>query len=102
VVEGNEVWRHALSRRHLQILALLMRAGTAGMDAAAISRVLYDDGAHLVTVRAELSRLRRVLGGLIAARPYRIAPGVEVLAPTPQDEARLFGAGNATPLQPWP
>jgi GAF domain len=101
VVEGNEVWRHALSRRHLQILALLMRAGSAGMDAAAISRVLYDDGAHLVTVRAELSRLRRVLGGLIAARPYRIAPGVEVLAPTSQDEARLFGAGNATPLQPW-
>ena len=28
VVEGREQWRHALSRRHQQILALLMRAGT--------------------------------------------------------------------------
>jgi hypothetical protein len=101
VVEGREEWRHGLGRRHLQILALLMSAGSAGLDAAAISRALYDDADHLVTVRAELSRLRRVLGGLLAARPYRIAPGVEVVPPSPQDTARLFGAA-ATPLQPWP
>lgn len=102
LVEGHEVWRHTLGRRHLQIVALLMAAGSAGLDAAAISRALYDDADHLVTVRAELSRLRRVLGGLLAARPYRIAPGVEVVPPTPQDTARLFGPGRATPLQPWP
>ena len=53
----------ALVRRHQQILALLMCAGPAGLDAAGISRALYDDADHLVTVRAELSRLRRVLGG---------------------------------------
>ncbi|WP_116707622.1 GAF domain-containing protein [Actinomycetospora cinnamomea] len=101
VVEGREAWRHALGRRHLQILALLMRAGSDGLDAAAISRALYDDADHLVTVRAELSRLRRVLGGLLAARPYRIAPGVEVVPPSPTDVARLLGDA-ATPLQPWP
>ncbi len=100
VVEGREQWRHALSRRHQQILALLMRAGAAGLDAAALSRALYDDADHLVTVRAELSRLRRVLGGLIAARPYRIAPGVEIVPPDPAVLARLLGP--ATPLQPWP
>src|SRR5207244_1571750 len=101
VVEGREQWRHALSRRHLQILALLMGAGPAGLDAAALSRALYDDADHLVTVRAELSRLRRVLGGLIAARPYRIAPGVEVEVPAPAVVAGLFGRA-ATPVQPWP
>jgi hypothetical protein len=99
VVEGREQWRHALSRRHQQILALLMRAGAAGLDAAALSRALYDDADHLVTVRAELSRLRRVLGGLIAARPYRIAPGVEIVPPDPAVLVRLLGP--ATPLQPW-
>jgi hypothetical protein len=102
VVEGTERWAHTLGRRHLQILALLMRAGGAGLDAAAISRALYDDADHLVTVRAELSRLRRVLGGLLAARPYRIAPGVEVVPPTPAETARLFGDDAATSLQPWP
>lgn len=101
VVEGRERWRHALSRRHLQILALLMGAGPTGLDAAAISRALYDDADHLVTVRAEFSRLRRVLGGLIAARPYRIAPGVEVEVPAPAVVARLLGR-PATPVQPWP
>ncbi|MCD2197721.1 GAF domain-containing protein [Actinomycetospora endophytica] len=99
VVEGRQQWRHALSRRHQQILALLMRAGVEGLDAAALSRALYDDADHLVTVRAELSRLRRVLGGLIAARPYRIAPGVEIVPPDPTVLGRLLGP--ATPLQPW-
>jgi hypothetical protein len=100
VVEAREQWRHALSLRHQQILALLMCAGVEGLDAASISRALYDDADHLVTVRAELSRLRRVLGGLIAARPYRIAPGVEVVPPPREVLTRLLGA--ATPLQPWP
>jgi hypothetical protein len=41
-----------------------------------------------------------VLGGLIAARPYRIARGVEIVPPGPDVLARLLGP--ATPLQPWP
>ena len=35
-----------------------------------------------MTVRAEMSRLRRSLGGLLLARPYRIAPEVEVVVPS--------------------
>lgn len=78
VVEGSSRWVHPLSTRHAEILVLLARAGASGLDAAALSDGLYGDRAHLVTVRAEMSRLRRHLGGILLARPYRIAPEVEV------------------------
>jgi hypothetical protein len=51
------------------------------MNAAELSEALYGDREHMVTVRAELSRLRRTLGGLLLARPYRVTPGVEVRLP---------------------
>lgn len=60
---------------------LLAWTGPAGLNAAQLSHALYGDGEHLVTVRAELSRLRRSLGGLLLARPYRIAPGIDVELP---------------------
>ena len=78
VVEGTGRWAHPLSTRHAEVLVLLARAGATGLDAAALSRQLYGDREHLVTVRAEMSRLRRGLGGLLLARPYRIAPEVEL------------------------
>nr|WP_222131875.1 GAF domain-containing protein [Pseudonocardia sp. C8] len=78
VVEGSSRWVHPLSTRHAEVLVLLARAGTAGLDSAALSESLYGDRAHLVTVRAEMSRLRRGLGGILLARPYRIAPEVEL------------------------
>lgn len=78
VVEGSNRWVHPLSTRHAEVLVLLARAGAAGLDAAALSEQLYGDRAHLVTVRAEMCRLRRGLGGLLLARPYRIAPEVEL------------------------
>jgi GAF domain len=81
VVEGTNRWLHPLSTRPAELLLLLAAAGETGTNAAELSRALYGDGAHLVTVRAELSRLRRTLGGLLLARPYRIAPGVDVRLP---------------------
>jgi hypothetical protein len=81
VVDGTSRWLHPLSTRHAEVLLLLAGAGEAGVNAAELSRALYGDGEHLVTVRAELSRLRRTLGGLLLARPYRIAPGVQVDLP---------------------
>jgi hypothetical protein len=83
VVDGSARWLHPLSTRHVEVLVLLAAAGTAGMDAGALSVALYGDRDHLVTVRAEMSRLRRSLGGLLLARPYRIAPEVEVSALDP-------------------
>jgi hypothetical protein len=81
VVEGSNVWLHPLPTRQAEVLLLLAHAGAAGMNAAELSEALYGDSAHLVTVRAELSRLRRTLGGLLLARPYRIAPGAQVQLP---------------------
>ncbi len=81
VVDGSSRWLHPLSTRHAEVLVLLAHAGPAGLDAAALSAALYGDRDHLVTVRAEMSRLRKTLGGLLLARPYRIAPGIETVLP---------------------
>lgn len=81
VVEGSAVWRHPLTPRHAQLLALLMRAGPAGLDAFALSAAMFGDDRHAVAVRAEVSRLRRRLGGILLTRPYRIAPNIAVQPP---------------------
>ncbi|WP_433507977.1 GAF domain-containing protein [Pseudonocardia halophobica] len=94
VVDGSARWVHPLSTRHAELLVLLARAGARGLDAGALSAALYGDRDHLVTVRAEMSRLRRGLGGLLLARPYRIADEVEVHVP-PLSGTVL--AGSAAP-----
>ncbi|MDT0350042.1 GAF domain-containing protein [Pseudonocardia charpentierae] len=81
VVAGTHVWVHPLSTRHAEVLLLLARAGQAGMDAAALSTALYGHVGSLVTIRAEVSRLRKAIGGILLARPYRVAPEVEVVLP---------------------
>ncbi len=69
-------WRHQLTPRHAEILTLL--ADGAGRTAAQVAEALFGDAGRVVTVRAEISRLRRVLSGLIAAQPYRFADHVVV------------------------
>lgn len=61
--------------RQAEILVLLAGA-SSGLTAAELSARLYGTPERDVTVRAEISRLRRSLGGLIVAAPYRYAPGV--------------------------
>ncbi|MFP5253630.1 MAG: GAF domain-containing protein [Actinomycetes bacterium] len=65
-------WRTPLTPRHAAILDQLHRAGRGGLSAAQLSRAIFGDDAHQVTVRAEVSRLRRTVGALVAAAPYRI------------------------------
>ena len=77
-VAGDRPWRSALTARHAEILRLLHRAGRSGMTAAALSRAMHGDADHVVAVRAEVSRLRRVLGGVVESQPYRIASGVQL------------------------
>jgi DNA-binding response OmpR family regulator len=72
-------WRAELTPRHAEVLRHLAAAGPAGLTAAALSTRLFGDDAHLVTVRAEVSRLRRVVGALLATNPYRLADGVELI-----------------------
>jgi hypothetical protein len=64
------------SRVAAEILGLLHGCGRGGLAAVQLSHFLYGDGAHVVTVRAEISRLRRTVGALISANPYRLAPDV--------------------------
>jgi len=78
VVSGEQPWRSPLTARHAEILLLLHRAGRSGLSAAALSRGLYGDAEHVVAVRAEVSRLRRTLGGVVESQPYRISAAVEL------------------------
>ena len=83
IVEGSARWTHPLGKRQADLLRLIATAGPAGVSAAQLSETLYGDRTHLVTVRAELSRLRKLIGGLLLGRPYRFAPGVEVVLMQP-------------------
>jgi hypothetical protein len=68
-------WAQPLGPRHAEILLALVRH-PEGRSAAELSTDLFGDPSHGVTVRAEVSRLRRILGPLLAARPYRLTvPG---------------------------
>jgi hypothetical protein len=73
---GAEPFVVPLTPRRAQILAAVTSAGPTGISAAELSRQLYGDCEHVVTVRAEVSRLRRSVGALLATRPYRWADGV--------------------------
>ncbi len=61
-----------LSLRHSELLLLVTQAPD-GLTAAELGVALSDDDHAPVTIRAELSRLRGVLGPLrLASRPYRL------------------------------
>jgi transcriptional regulator of acetoin/glycerol metabolism len=61
-----------LSRRHTELVWLLASA-PHGLSAQALDVALHDEGEHLITIRAEINRLRRVLGpSLLSSRPYRL------------------------------
>jgi hypothetical protein len=62
----------ALSLRQIEILTILAVVGTATLDE--LHAFLYGDRpVAATTLKAEVSRLRRVLGGHIPSRPYRLA-----------------------------
>ncbi|MEV6365906.1 transcriptional regulator [Micromonospora sp. WP24] len=69
-VDGRRI---RLGRRHSELLVLLLEH-PEGRSGEQLGLDLYgDDRLHPVTVRAELSRLRRVLGPeLLDSRPYRL------------------------------
>ncbi|MEU6507591.1 GAF domain-containing protein [Streptomyces sp. NPDC046942] len=70
--------RTRLSRRHSEIVVLLARH-PEGLSGDELLCALYaDESVTPVTLRAELARLRRLLGpGLLASRPYRLTAAVE-------------------------
>lgn len=84
-----------LSPRHSELLWLLVRA-PLGLSGQALDAALHGDGEHLVTVRAELVRLRRVVAEVIgesalASKPYRLTVDVS----TDVDDVRRLLARGA-------
>lgn len=67
----------ALSPRQGELLAALAIDGPASLDQLQY-RVYGDRAVSPATIKAELSHLRRVLGGGIASRPYRLTLPVQV------------------------
>jgi len=64
--------RHRLGRRHSEILVLLA-AHPEGLSNGRLAWELYGERLiNPVTLRAELSRLRQLLGRLFQSRPYRL------------------------------
>ncbi|MEU8932484.1 GAF domain-containing protein [Streptomyces sp. NPDC048409] len=70
--------RIRLGRRHSELLVLLSRH-PEGLNGDELLCALYEDESVTpVTLRAELARLRKLLGpGLLASRPYRLTARVE-------------------------
>jgi hypothetical protein len=65
-----------LSLRHSEILLLLAESGT-GLTAGDLAVALSEEEHSRVTIRAELSRLRTLLGPVrLGSRPYRVESGL--------------------------
>ncbi|MGW2565124.1 GAF domain-containing protein [Streptomyces sp. NPDC001537] len=87
-------WSHELSPRHAELLYLLaLQRG--GRSAAGLAEEVFGDPARTVTVRAEMSRVRRYLGGLLEHRPYRFAEDAEVELLLPADPRDLLPQSTA-------
>ncbi|MEU1850679.1 GAF domain-containing protein [Streptomyces sp. NPDC019990] len=91
---GAGSWVRELSPRHAELLCLLATHRT-GRTASALAGDLFGDPARTVTVRAEMSRVRRYLGALLEHRPYRFADGTEVEALLPDDPRDLLPHSTA-------
>ncbi|MFV0458533.1 MAG: GAF domain-containing protein [Actinomycetales bacterium] len=88
-------WTHDLTRRHAEILLALVAAGPIGLTGPQLGAAVFGEAAPLVTVRAEISRLRKALGAVLQARPYRIAAGVSVQVRLPADGWTLLPGSTA-------
>jgi hypothetical protein len=87
-------WSQRLSPRHAELLfALAVRRD--GSSAAQLAADLFGDATREVTVRAELSRMRRHLAGVLAHRPYRFTDGIAVEVRRPADPLDLLPFSTA-------
>ncbi|MCY7396079.1 MAG: GAF domain-containing protein [Nocardioides sp.] len=71
----SHTWSYDPSPRHTEILVVLL-AHPEGRSAAQLAHDLFADPTRVVTVRAEMSRLRRSLGALLETQPYRVSASV--------------------------
>jgi hypothetical protein len=67
--------RILLGKRHSELVVLLA-LNPRGMSGEELAHAIYGAGGREVTVRAEMARLRRRLGALVASQPYRLVADV--------------------------
>ncbi|CAN3126893.1 GAF domain-containing protein [Mycobacterium sp. smrl_JER01] len=91
-------WRHDLTLRHAEILCALA-ISRQGRTAPQLAEDLYGDRSRVVTVRAEMSRLRKQFAGLLAAQPYRFAGSVELQIEFPADRRMLLPPSTAPAIR---
>ncbi|WP_019890257.1 helix-turn-helix domain-containing protein [Streptomyces purpureus] len=87
-------WRQELSPRHAELLYVLA-LHRDGRSAAELADDVFGDRTRTVTVRAEMSRVRRHLAGVLAHRPYRFSEEVEVELIGPDSPADLLPHSTA-------
>jgi GAF domain-containing protein len=88
-------WSRQLSPRHAEILVALAEAGPEGRTANQLALDLFDDSDRAVTVRAEMSRLRRAVGSVLLSGPYRISAGVVTSLDLPSDPRAVLPGSSA-------
>jgi hypothetical protein len=82
-----------LTGRHADILVLLLRH-PEGLSADHLAVLLDEKDLDVVTIRAEMSRLRRVIGdAYVASRPYRL------VKPIVSDMGEVFDALGADDIE---
>ncbi|WP_443046965.1 GAF domain-containing protein [Streptomyces sp. HB2AG] len=89
-------WSQDLSPRHAELLVALA-VHRPGRTAAQLSEDLFGTPRREVTVRAEMSRLRRTLAAVLDHRPYRFADHVHVDLRRP-DPPGLLLPGSTAPV----
>lgn len=106
VLEGKRV---DLRLRHSEIVALLA-VHREGMTVRQLADALYGDPERGVTVRAEIARLRPLLGSILSSGPYRLEGQIQadvvqvgaLLEKGQTDEARAQYAGSLLPASVAP
>jgi len=94
VVGAVDTWTRPLSPRHAELLYALA-LHREGRTASELAEDVFGDATRTVTVRAEISRIRRQLAEVLAHRPYRFGEKVEVEVIHPDQPADLLPRSKA-------
>ncbi|QHY99046.1 Acetoin dehydrogenase operon transcriptional activator AcoR [Streptomyces sp. S4.7] len=87
-------WAQELTPRHAELLYVLA-VRRDGRSAAELAADVFGDPTRTATVRAEMSRVRRHLAGVLAHRPYRFKEEVEVSVLRPDHPTDLLPHSTA-------
>ncbi|MFI8567942.1 GAF domain-containing protein [Rhodococcus sp. NPDC078407] len=91
-------WTHEPTPRHAEILYLLA-THRQGRTASQMAADLFGDDGRSITVRAEMSRLRKHLAGIISTQPYRLDESATVEVLMPSDMARFLPHSSAPAIR---